>query len=295
MLKMLRHTWDVCWFYIRRIVLKLQEDDIFTYSAAIAFNLLLCLIPLLLLLTSVLGLILSSSELAVHKIDDLLTAAFPDQPYAVKIKAMIQGVIYDIIHHRQSFGIVSAAILTWTGTFLFGAIRSALNHIFRLKQTKMFLILILENILAVVSLGILFLLANYFLWLSDVLKTLLTTVSGLEHFELGFLFRTVPVLVVGGITLLMFYILYQFMPNRPIPWKAALLASISTTVMWVFLAKTFEVYLVRFSSISTIYGTYAFLFVFLIWVEYSSITFIIGAIIGQIYRERAEARMAQRT
>ncbi len=56
-------------------------------------------------------------------------------------------------------------------------------------------------------------------------------------------------------------------------------------------------YLTSFSAIATVYGPYAFLLVLLIWIYYSSLIFVFGGIVGQVYWERLRAReqQAQRT
>ncbi len=54
----------------------------------------------------------------------------------------------------------------------------------------------------------------------------------------------------------------------------------------------FALYLSQFSAIGTIYGPYAFILVLLIWIYYSSIIFVIGAIVGQAYWERAKLKEA---
>jgi uncharacterized BrkB/YihY/UPF0761 family membrane protein len=38
-----------------------------------------------------------------------------------------------------------------------------------------------------------------------------------------------------------------------------------------------------------LYGAYASVFVFLVWVYISSFAFIVGAIVGQLFRDRHEA------
>ncbi|HLX13170.1 MAG TPA: YhjD/YihY/BrkB family envelope integrity protein, partial [Bacteroidota bacterium] len=141
-------------YYIKGIIRRFQQDDIFTFSSAIAFNVVLCFIPFLLLLTSVLGIFLSNSSLAVQRLNTFLDTAFPDQPYALKIKNSVQTVMDDIIQHRSGFGILSFAFLTWTTAFLFGSVRNVLNRIYGFKMGKLFWLSIIENILAVMVVGI---------------------------------------------------------------------------------------------------------------------------------------------
>jgi membrane protein len=52
----------------------------------------------------------------------------------------------------------------------------------------------------------------------------------------------------------------------------------------------FAIYLSEFSAISKIYGPYAFILVLLVWIYYSSIIFVFGGIVGQVYWERRKLR-----
>src|ERR1051325_759112 len=92
-------------YYLQGVYLRLREEELLFMASGIAFNCILCLIPLLLLLTSVLGIVLNSSDIASRKIEEILSTAFPPQPYAQNIKASISQVIGDIIHYRTSFGL----------------------------------------------------------------------------------------------------------------------------------------------------------------------------------------------
>lgn len=55
---------------------------------------------------------------------------------------------------------------------------------------------------------------------------------------------------------------------------------------WEVLKIGFTIYLVKFSNYAAVYGTYAALSVLIIWIYLSSLAFVIGAEIGQIYNEK---------
>ena len=278
------------YYYVKGVYTRFMEDDMLLYGSALAFNFILCLIPLLLLLTSLIGIFLSSSEMTLERINDLLNAGFPDQPYANKIKSSIQDVVFDIIENRTSFGILSVVVLTWTATFLFSAIRSALNRIYRMKPTKLFLLMVLENVAAVIAVGALFLVSNFVFWLSSLIAASVESMPELRMLQFGALIQAFPTVFTSLLVFVMFYIMYQFMPDKRIMPKAAVISSLTSTTMWVVAGKAFQFYVTNFSNMSKVYGTYAFLLVFLVWIEYSSIVFITGAVVGQLFIERYPGR-----
>ena len=273
-------------FYGVGIYRKFSEDDIILYGSAIAFNIILCIIPLLLLLTAIVGSFLSSSQQAFQHINDLLDAAFPDQPYANKIKLSIQSIVYDIVVHRKSFGWVSILTLVWTTTFLFNAARDVLNRVFGISRTKLFFNRIMENVISVVSVVLLFLVANASFLLSSIFEGFVEGIPEIRDLVPIRLIHSFPFLVTMVLAMLMFFIIYHFIPDRRIPSKSALVATCTTAILWILSGKAFQIYLVKFATFRQLYGAYAFMLVFLLWIEYSSIIFIIGAMVGQLHRER---------
>jgi uncharacterized BrkB/YihY/UPF0761 family membrane protein len=57
----------------------------------------------------------------------------------------------------------------------------------------------------------------------------------------------------------------------------------------------FGFYITHFASIERIYGAYVLVVLLAVWIYYSSIIFILGAEIGQLYRERGAANALSAT
>ena len=83
-----------------------------------------------------------------------------------------------------------------------------------------------------------------------------------------------------------FYVCYRFVPyarpGRKVPAVGALWAAI----FWEIAKRVFGYYLYHFASFEKIYGAYTFVVVLAFWIYYSSVMLIVGAEIGQLYRER---------
>jgi membrane protein len=273
-------------YYLQGVYLRLREEELLFMASGIAFNCILCLIPLLLLLTSVLGIVLNSSDIASRKIEEILSTAFPPQPYAQNIKASISQVIGDIIHYRTSFGLFAVVILIWTATSLFSATRSVLNRVYRKKSSKLMVHTILEDILWVIVVGMLFLVTVGALWVSSFIESLVKELFPRQAIDVGNVSKLLPTGASFLLTLVMFYIVYRFIPDKGISNACAWISTFTTTVLWVVAGKFFGWYLSTFQSFSRLYGAYAFLLVLLVWIYYSSIIFILGGLVGQLFREK---------
>ena len=274
------------WYYLSGLYKRFREEEILLYSAAIAFNCVLCLIPLLLLVTSFLGMFIHSHEISSARIGEMLDTMFPPQPYAQQIKSSLADVIEEIIIKRTSFGLFGSIVLVWTATALFSTTRNALNKIFHLKSSRFFIVYILKDILWVLITGGLFLASNVFLWMSTLLRSLLETLPALQEFHFNLFLDTLPLAVMYLLTFVMFFIVYQFIPATRIGWKSALAGSLTTTVLWILLGRLFKYYLLTFHGFNILCGAYAFLLVTLVWIELSSVVFIVGGVVAQLHRER---------
>jgi membrane protein len=274
------------WYYIGGVVRQMRNEEGLLLASGIAFNAVLCSIPLLLLFTWVLGTFLESSESAIHWIDGVVDAAFKGQPYAETIKNTLKRILSNIITYRASYGIFGGAVLVWTGTSLFSSVRSALHRVFHTRSTKNLFLSILEDIVWVFIIGILFVALYFFSWLSGIVDAILAQIPGLEQIDFTLFGQAFPLAVSFGLTLFMLFIVFRFIPDNRPPTRVAALAALTTSILWEAAARMFAWYLAEFHSFRELYGTYAFLLVLLVWIYYSSVVFVVGGIVGQLYSER---------
>jgi membrane protein len=278
--------WRTLVYYVRGLYNRILEENIVMMASGIAFNGLLCLIPLLLLLTWILGTVLAGSDVATIRVNEILDTIFPPQPYAQEIKSTIQQMIGDIVRYRASFGILGALVLVWTSASLVSIVRTMMNKIYRIPGAKFALENVLRNVAWVLIVGLLFVASNVFLWMLSLVDSLLQSVPALKHFHVDVRAYVLPFEAMFFPVLVMFFIINKFIPDRRVSTGAALLAALTTTILWIVAGKAFGWYLSEFHSYSRLYGTYAFILVFLIWIYYTSLVFVIGVIMGQLHRER---------
>lgn len=278
------------WAYITSIARKVVDLDILFLASGVAFNGVLTLIPLMLLLASGLGIFLNSSALGVQQLHNILNTIFPPQPFATSIKTSILETLSSITEHRNSLGLMGFFVLIWTGLSLFDSIRSVLHRVYYLKRTKSLIAGLLHEMGFLVLAFVFFIVSNVAIWVSSLVERIALDVPGLRDIPLQGFNKTVPTIIVTLITTALFYILYRHMTDSKPPKAAALISTVTTTIVWLVSGKVFAVWLTSFSDIATVYGPYTFLLVLLIWIYYSSLIFVFGGIVGQVYWERVRAR-----
>jgi membrane protein len=280
----------VAWYYTRAITHKVFEVDILFLASGVAFNGILTMIPLMLLTASAIGSFLNSSALGVQQLKDVLDAVFPPQPFAISIKESILNAITDIVTYRRSLGIVGVLVLIWTATSLFDALRSVLHRVYDLKRTQNLLVSLMHDVGFVILAFLLFILTNVVVWVFSLMEHLGRTIPVLRSTPLPQYDSTVSTVVVVVLTTFMFYIIYRHMTDSKPPKAAAIISTLTTTTLWVVSGKLFAIYLTSYSSIGAIYGPYAFLLVLLLWIYYSALIVVFGAVVGQVHWERLKLR-----
>jgi membrane protein len=264
------------------------EHPILLLASGISFHAILCLIPLVVLGTALLGMVLNSSAEAVNRIHETITATFPQNPYSGKIQKTFHDLLADIIRYRRSFGWFGFITLLWTSSSLLDAVRTALNTVFHLRGTDSFLRGNVKNLILTVVLTLLFVLANVTTWLFILAGSLLERWEILGKGDVRSILPVVILVCSNVPVFLMFYILYRFVPGRGgIQPKAALAGSATASAIWWLSGIAFGWYLTSFGA-GSLYGTYAFLMVSLLWIYYSSTAFMIGALVSQEYRLHKE-------
>jgi membrane protein len=273
-------------YYSDGLYKKIMRHDTLLYAAGIAFNGLMCLVPFLLLTTSMLGTVLNSSTSAMSGLDEILSNLFPAQLYSPKLRQITTEIIRDVVVYRKSMGILGSVALLGTIAALFGSVRTVLHYIFGITKQPRLIIGQLRDWGLASIIGFLFLVMNGFTWLvSFAMKSgfFMLRKGSLEYLILNTTLENVVSFVVTTMTV---YVIFRFIPYEIPPRRVVRVSSLTTAVLWEIAGRLFALYLVTFKPYSSIYGAYAFFAVSLFWIYLSSIIFVIGAMIGQLSYER---------
>lgn len=276
---------EVIIFYVKALYNKFDEDHIWILSAGIAFELLLCLIPFNLILFSILGVYLQSDS-AVGYIDSYLNNTLHLPP---EIKENIRTTVFakmgEISSNITLTVIIGIAGLLWTTSGLFSSIRSVLNKIYKIDLEIFFIWAKLRDMGMVLIITILF-------FISFLMTSIYSLVANIDEkylfgiLKLPFLANIAPIILGMLFSFLMFYLILRILPHGKISNNTILISSISSSILWEILKYAFTFYLLKLSNFAAVYGIYASIAVLILWLYYSSVTFVIGAEIGQIYNEK---------
>ncbi|CAM5790996.1 YihY family inner membrane protein [Castellaniella caeni] len=129
---------------------------------------------------------------------------------------------------------------------------------------------------AIISLGPILVGAS--LWATSVLARASLGYIGDLPAGLGLLLGIVPFLV----SVLGFTALFVFVPNCRVLWRDALLGGLGTTLVLSLMKAAFTWYLTAFPSYTVIYGAFATLPIFLLWIYLSWLVVLLGATVASL-------------
>lgn len=255
-------------------ILKFDRDQGLFLASGIAFQALLCLVPIALLLLSFAGTYLLSDDRAIEHFGRLLAQAAPALDPAMR-KSLLE-----IVSYRGASGIVGTVGLLWIATTVFGWLRVALNTIFGVTRPRGTLrglaldvgMLFLSGASFAVSVG----LTAAVEYLRRTQAALFPSLPGrLLQFALA---SVVPFLVTLGFCFLIYFII----PNRRVAVRAALWGALFTGILWEAAKQLFTWYVLTFGSYSLVYGSLGATAVVLVWAYYSAAVMLLGAEVASL-------------
>ncbi len=253
--------------FLWAVLKKFDTDHGFFLSAGIAFNLIICLIPLSLLLLALVGTYLYSDKEVLTHIRRYLEGMVP------ALDPRIMKNLLGVIQSRKIVGIMGILGLIWTSTWVFSSLRTAFNIIFQVKKERGtfhgkaidLLMIGLAGISHLASMGLTSLMSYSQRYRLKVPLDLGPIFGLFLKYLLPFLF-----------TFWMFFLIYKVIPYRSIHYKTALQTAFFISLLWEVAKQVFGWYVFNLAKFSMIYGSLSALIIFFFWVYYSSAIVLLG-------------------
>ena len=234
-------------------------------SAALAYQGLLSMFPLLLFLIFIGGNVLASDSTRTA-LDSVLVEVFPGN-----INQVTQ-ILDQVIQARTSLGLVSGIGLLWSASTIFSILESSLNVIWGAKP-RSFWRRRLIGALAVLLICLVFLVA----------VTIWPLITWLWSGREALFLRLLSLFLDFVMMTLLAWLIYRILPNRIIDLRASLLGALLASFFWQIARSLFGWYLnVAFVNLGFVYGSLAWLVVLAIWGYLTSYILFLGAEFGTV-------------
>lgn len=281
--------WASLKFYLSGLYNRLGDHHVFMLAGGMAFSMIICIMPLVLILFSVLGIVLERPAIK-SEIDELVSRIVPYADAADWIRDFIETRVKEFTAYKSLAGLIGSVGLIFAATGLFSAMRTILNTVYQVERE--------ESILhgKARDLGFVGLVLLYFLLIAlvgpgtDFLTWMAAKTDWLKDFYLGPIQMLLIQIISFGLIFLGFFAIYFAVPIERPPRRAILWSAFWAALLWHIAAEGFAFYVSNFYAYERIYGTYGLLIGIAFWIYYTSIVFVAGAEIGQLYREKHESR-----
>ncbi len=262
---------------------RMDEERLLDTAASLTFSTLLALVPLVTIALTVFSAFPVFASLTDQIKDFLLANLVPEA--AAKVITVYGR---QFVENATRLTIVGIGGLAITAVLVMHTILDAFNRIWRVRRPRPFAVrfalywavLTVGPILVGGSLSV----TSWLLALSGDLGEVAPGVQGL-------LLQKLPLFL----TMVAMTFIYTLVPNRQVALRDALVGGVLAAVMFEVVKLGFTRYLTLFPTYTLIYGTFASLPVFLLWIYLSWLIVLIGAVVAATLPDwRAGALAGQR-
>ena len=271
--------------FLKKLYERVFDADIFNRAAQVAFYFSFSLFPLLFFLLSVLGLILESAENLRSQIFVYLGEIMPNLAF-VLVKTTLEEIVESSSGGKLTLGLL---ITLWSASAGVDSVRSALNAVYGLKESRQWWKLKLQSLLLT-----LLLIAVVCLVIMSIFYGWKLVGMGLDNVGLQVTSPWVLVLIQWVGILIVIYLacegLFNWLPDYPkFRWIRNTPGTLVAIVLWIFLTRGFKLYLVYFNSYNRTYGSLGAVIILMLWLYLTAIALLFGgvinAVLGEIFAE----------
>lgn len=278
--------------FTHRLWDKVQEDEVFFMAGAVAFNLIVATLPLLLLGVGLTGYVLSAQVAdPVGATVGLVVGLMPPGT-GFDVAALVGGIVTAALENRTGFTALGALFFVWLATRLVSTVRTVLREIFDIGQDRGIVGGKLFD-MEVVVVGVALLTLNLGVTVSlEAARDLGVSLLGVGDAVVGLAEHVTGFAISLASIWALFLGIYRYLPVRRIPWRTAVVAASFSAVLHELLKYGFSWYVTDVADYSTTWGNLATVAVLFFWIYYEAVVFILGGEVAQVYTMR-KARSVQ--
>ncbi|HEU0187777.1 MAG TPA: YihY family inner membrane protein [Gallionellaceae bacterium] len=255
------------WRFLRFIVARFRQERCAQMASSLTFTTLLSLVPLITIILTLSSAFPQFVEFSTNAKNVLLANMLPETGGRI-ITNYIQQFA-DNAARLTAFGI---ALLAVTAMLLMLTIDNAFNMIWRVSQPRP----LLKRVLiywAVLTLGPLLMGGSLSLtsWLISLSVGHVTQIPP----TLLAVLKVVPALLAT----VAFTLMFRVVPNRYVPLPHALIGGAVAAIAFEAMGRGFALYIAYFPTYKLVYGAFASVPIFLLWVYMSWLSVLLGAVL----------------
>ncbi len=269
---------------------KFNNDWVLSSAAALAYNLLLSLFPIVIALISVLGFIIGGLNLGsqaqlIAQTQSIFHVIFSSVNIPTSV---LEPVVTSLQKNAGFLGLIALTTALFGGSRLFISIEGYFDIIYRTNPRKF----IAQNVMALLMLLVYIILIPLVIFAASVPALLLALVQNsalnqlpgvLQFTKNGLLLGTVSIFSSLLISWILFEAIYLVVPNQKINFKKSWLGAVVAAILLQLFLLLFPLYIGRFMGSYT--GNAGFFVIFLVFFYYFAVILLLGAEINAYFAE----------
>jgi membrane protein len=282
---MFRKIWDL----LKETVNGFIGDEALSRAASIAYFTIFSIAPLLLIVISIAGLVFGHEAAQAAILGQF--SGLMGKSSGQALQTMLQSAGGQSQKSGTIATIIGVVTLLITASGAFGEIQSSLNRIWKAEPKAGLTRLVRARI---ASIGLVMTLG----FLLVVSLAVSAGLAALGHWVEGF-FPGAKVLMavvnfVISLVLLsaVFAAIYKVLPDKQIAWRDVAVGAVATALLFTIGKSLIGIY-IGSTNVAESYGTAGSLIVILLWIYYSTVTFLLGAEFTRGYAERFGSHSTQ--
>ncbi|MDO9054029.1 MAG: YihY family inner membrane protein [Gallionella sp.] len=263
----MQKNWQDLQVFIRFVAARFVQDRCAQIAASLAFTTLLSLVPLVTIALTIFSAFPVFDDFSIQIKSYLLNNLMPNT--AGKVITHYMEQFAESAGRLSAVGVVFLAV---TAMLMMLTISQAFNTIWRVHRPRPMLKLFVAY-WAVLTLAPLLVGAS------------LSLTSWLVGLSLGYA-KHIPIFGVGALkilpvlfTTLAFAMMFRLIPNRYVPRTHALVGGILAAVLFETMNRVFGYYIGHFPTYKLVYGAFASVPIFLMWIYFSWLIILLGAVV----------------
>jgi membrane protein len=270
----------------KRVWAEIDHDDVLTLGAALAYNFLLAIFPMLLFLVALLGLFASQRSDLQNNLFFYFSQVLPPAAFDLVSKTLNE-IIKNTGGGKLTLGLVLAL---WSGAGGMSSLISGLNSAYHVRESRSWVRVKLTAMGLTVATSVLMVAALFIVLLGGHAAEFLGTKLGLGMVAImGWKVLQWPVAL--GFLIFAFALIYYFGPDlKEQHWYWITPGSLVGVVLWLLVSGGLRVYLHFFNSYSKSYGSLGAVIILLLWFYVTGLAFLTGAEVNSEIEHAAAER-----
>lgn len=279
-------TARIWWEFLSEVFEAWNDDNCFRLSAALSYYTLFSIAPLVVVVIATAGYFFG---------EQAISGAIFNKVYAIigpQAAAGLQTLVKNAYISKPTSlsGFVSVGVLLFSATVVLTALQSSLNTIMnvRIRADKGLIYFIVSRLLALAMLLVIGMLLVATIVINAVWIGIWDYLSRFLPDYSFYLIESGQLLISLGMTTLLFALVFKYLPDAKIKWGNIWIGSFTTSFLFLIGRYVISFYLGN-TNITSLYGAAGSVILLIVWINYSSWIFFLGAeVIHVVSKKRGD-------